>query len=161
MDTTVIIKQAEQHCETHGVRFTNKRKQVLLSLIGSGKALSAYGLIDICEQEFGEKIPAMSMYRILECLEKIDLVHKLNLANKYVACSDIGCSHQNGAPQLLICEECDQVKELHINQLTADELKNNVTNAGFTLVKQHLEMNCICNNCLTVMAQSTNKSVIE
>jgi Fur family zinc uptake transcriptional regulator len=145
--TDEIIVHAEQYCKNNGTRLTPKRKQVLSSLIKSEKALSAYDLIDLFEKDFGEKIPAMSVYRILDFLEKEHLVHKLNLANKYVACSHITCDHAHGVPQFLICGTCNQVKEITINKSTIDELKQNIESAGFQLVSPQLEMNCICNNC--------------
>jgi Fur family zinc uptake transcriptional regulator len=143
-----IIQHAELHCANNGSRLTNKRKQVLSSLIKSGKAISAYDLIDLCEQMFGEKIPAMSVYRILDFLENQDLVHKLNVANKYVACSNISCDHVHDVSLFLICSVCNQVEENSINQPITNQLKQTVINAGFTLVKSHLEMRCICQSCL-------------
>ena len=114
----VIINHAEQHCKTRGARLTAKRKQVLSGLIQSDKALSAYELIDYCNETFGQAIPAMSAYRILDFLENEHLVHKLNLAKKYVACSHITCDHSHGIPQFLICGDCNKVKEISINQST-------------------------------------------
>ena len=108
------IKHAEQHCALRGTRLTQKRKQVLTGLVKSKKALSAYELIDFCKQEFGESLPAMSVYRILDFLEKELLVHKLNLANKYVACMHISCDHAHAVPQFLICKSCSTVKELSL-----------------------------------------------
>jgi len=151
-NVNTIIEHAEKYCKSHGARLTIKRKQVLSSLIQSEKALSAYDVIDLCEEYFDEKIPAMSVYRILEFLENEKLVHKLKLANKYVACSHITCMHDHGAPQFLICGVCDQVKEITINQSIMTELKNGVENAGFKLVSPQLEMNCICNSCLEKVA---------
>ena len=148
----VIIKHAEQNCKSHGARLTVKRKQVLASLVQSQKALSAYDLIELYLTNFGEKIPAMSVYRILDFLENENLVHKLNLANKYVACSHITCSHDHGVPQFLICSACNQVKEITINKSTIAELKSNVEQAGFHLVSPQLEMNCICHTCLSTAA---------
>jgi Fur family zinc uptake transcriptional regulator len=142
-----IILHAENYCTSHGSRLTLKRKQVLSSLIQSQKALSAYELIDLFEQDFAKKIPAMSVYRILDFLEQEHLVHKLNLANKYVACSHILCDHDHGIPQFLICGSCNEVKEIRINKSTIDELKQNIEQVGFQLVSPQLEMNCICNNC--------------
>lgn len=144
-----IIKHAEQHCESRGSRLTDKRKQILSSLVKSNKAISAYDLIDVCEEAFGEKIPPMSVYRILDFLEDQNLVHKLNVANKYVACSNISCDHvHHGVSLFLICNVCNQVQEQSINQPITNELKKTVTDSGFTLVKPHLEMRCICNICL-------------
>lgn len=143
-----IIDHAEQYCKTHGSRLTSKRKQVLSGLLKSGKALSAYELIDICKAEYGEALPAMSMYRILDFLKDEHLVHKLNLANKYVACAHITCDHDHAVPQFLICGECQKVTEISIKKSTIEELKGNVEDAGFSLKSPQLEMNCICHSCL-------------
>lgn len=142
-----IIIQAEKNCKEHGSRLTAKRKQVLFSLIQSGKALSAYDLIDLFEHDFNEKISAMSAYRILNFLESESLVHKLNLANKYIACAHITCDHAHGVPQFLICVSCNDVKEIKIKKTTIDELKQSVEEADFQLISPQLEMNCICNTC--------------
>ena len=70
-----ILAHAERHCKEHGARLTDKRKRVLACLVQSEKALSAYELMDVCKEQYGESIPAMSVYRILEFLEEELLVH--------------------------------------------------------------------------------------
>ena len=143
-----IIKHAEQYCKAHGARLTPKRKQVLSGLLKSQKALSAYELVEYCKAEFGEAIPAMSVYRILDFLQDEHLVHKLRLANKYVACSHITCDHDHGVPQFLICGQCQKVEEIAISKSTIKELQRNVTKAGFHLVSQQLELDCLCDDCM-------------
>lgn len=140
-----IIQYAEEHCRRHGSRLTSKRKRILAALISSKKALSAYELVDICKATYGEAIPPMSIYRILEFLEGEKLVHKLNLANKYVACTHISCDHK--VPQFLICGNCSEVKEVSINPDTIEDLQASVQLAGFRLNTPQIEMNCLCNNC--------------
>ena len=150
-----IIHHAEQHCKAHGARLTVKRKQVLAGLIKSERALSAYELIDVCKDSYGETLPAMSVYRILEFLEDEHLVHKLNLANKYVACSHIRCDHAHGAPQFLICGNCSKVTEVTISQSAVDELQTSVKNAGYQLMSPQLEMKCLCDDCSSQLTQLT------
>ena len=150
--TDSIIQHAERHCKAHGTRLTVKRKQVLAGLIQSNKALSAYELIDFCKQHYGESIPAMSVYRILAFLEHEHLVHKLNLANKYVACAHISCDHAHGVPQFLICAECSKVKEISITPTTISDLQATVQEAGFTLISPQLEMHCLCDDCVVPAA---------
>ena len=142
-----IIGHAERYCKLNGSRLTIKRKQVLWGLIKSEKALSVYELIDLCTQEFGEAIHAMSVYRILQFLEDENLVHKLNLANKYVACAHISCDHAHSVPQFLICGSCNKVEEISIPKQTIDALQQKVVQAGFRLISPQLEMNCVCNDC--------------
>ena len=143
-----IIEHAEQHCKVHGARLTNKRKLVLSGLLKSQKALSAYELVDYCKAELDEAIPAMSVYRILDFLKDEHLVHKLNLANKYVACSHITCDHDHGVPQFLICGQCQKVEEISVSQSTISELQHSVADAGFHLVSQQVELDCLCDDCM-------------
>ena len=142
-----IIQHAEQHCDRRGSRLTQKRKQVLTGLVKSDKALSAYELIDFCKQEYGESLPAMSVYRILDFLESELLVHKLNLANKYVACMHISCDHAHAVPQFLICKNCSIVKEITVEESTISDLGNTVKGAGYQLLSPQIELNCLCDNC--------------
>ena len=144
-DIDQIINHAEEHCRRHGSRLTSKRKRVLAALISSHKALSAYELVDICKATYGEAIPPTSIYRILDFLEHEKLVHKLKLANKYVACAHISCDQQ--LPQFLICGSCSEVKEISINPDTIEDLQTSVHEAGFRLNSPQIEMNCLCDNC--------------
>lgn len=142
-----VIKHAEQQCQANGSRLTDKRKQVLSGLVQSNKALSAYELVDYCETAFSERIPAMSVYRILDFLESEHLVHKLNLANKYVACAHISCDHAHRTPQFLICKKCSKVEEVSISQSAISELKQTVKSANYQLISPQLEINCLCKQC--------------
>ncbi|WP_049722374.1 Fur family transcriptional regulator [Gilvimarinus polysaccharolyticus] len=142
-----IIDKAEQICLNRGTRLTAKRKQVLAGLIESNKALSAYELIDFCESHYGDTFSAMSVYRILEFLEEEGLAHRLNIANKYVACAHINCGHTHETPQFLICRECSKVREIRITPDAISNLKDNASDAGFMLVTPQFEMSCICKDC--------------
>ena len=142
-----VINHAEISCKSHGAKLTNKRKQVLSGLLQSDKARSAYELVDYCREEFGETLPAMSVYRILDFLQDEYLVHKLKLANKYIACSHITCDHDHGVVQFLICNNCQIVKEIIINKSTINTLQSDVENAGFQLASPQLEINCLCHSC--------------
>ena len=151
-DIHSIIQHAEQHCKTHSTRLTVKRKQVLSGLIECNKALSAYELIDFCKEHYDLDISAMSVYRILEFLEGEHLVHKLKLANKYVSCAHIGCTHAHGVSQFLICSKCSKVKEVYIKPATMTDLQVTAQEAGFMLIGPELEMNCLCDDCLAQAA---------
>lgn len=142
------LQHAERKCQQNGARLTVKRKLVLEGLLFSEKAMSAYELVDLCKDKFNEVIPAMSVYRILDFLQEQQLVHKLNLANKFVACCHIKCDHSHEVSQFLICGKCQRVKEISLGKLNTEELKHNVEEAGFQLVSPQLEINCVCNDCV-------------
>ena len=142
-----IIEHAQTQCQERGTRLTDKRKAVLTGLLSSRQALSAYELIDVCRDKLNEKLPPMSMYRILDFLEEEQLVHKLKLANRYVACTHITCNHQHEVPQFLICNKCFRVEETAISKSVLDSLKGNVKKVGFKMVSPQLEINCVCEDC--------------
>jgi Fur family zinc uptake transcriptional regulator len=89
----------------------------------------------------------MSVYRILEFLQEERLVHKLNLANKYIACAHITCDHDHGISQFLICDNCQTVKEITVKKSTINTLKRSVEDAGFDLLSPQMELNCLCHDC--------------
>lgn len=141
------LEHAEEHCKSNSTRLTDKRKFVLSGLLQSQKALSAYELADYCRTECDSTIPTMSVYRILDFLESESLVHKLHLANKYVACSHINCDHAHEIAQFLICSECSNVKEFTIEKSVFNSLQHNVKAAGYQLKSPQLELHCLCQDC--------------
>ena len=145
--TREILDRAETYCKSRGTRLTDKRKKVLMGLLDSKKAMSAYELTDYCREELGLQFPPMSVYRILEFLESEDLVHRLDLAKKYVACSHIACDHQHEQPQFLICKNCYRVQEISIKRGLMNSLNESVAKVGFSLASQQLEFDCLCGEC--------------
>ena len=116
MKPETVLDQAALHCESRGRKLTAKRRQVLAGLVKSQKALSAYDLADYCRDKLGTSLLPTSVYRILEFLESLGLVHRLNTANKYVACAHVTCDGANEIPQFLICQSCGSVKEIGITK---------------------------------------------
>ena len=114
----------------------------------SNKALSAYELAHVYKKNYGHNMPAMSVYRILEFLENENLVHKLSLVNKYVACTHISYLHRPCTPQFLICRDCSKVEEINIKSTLINELSANINESGFKLLSQQLEIDCVCGACV-------------
>lgn len=134
-------------CAEQGVKLTSKRENVLTCIIKSEEAISPYELAEIYKNDYGQSMPAMSVYRILDFLVELSLVHKLTSANKYIACSHISCSHNHQRPQFLICENCQYVKEIGINSSVLAQLKTSVEETGFVLTTQQIELKGLCKNC--------------
>jgi len=142
-----VLKHAEKQCKENSSKLTPKRRKILEELLKSKKALSAYEIADLFKKKSKESIPAMSVYRILDFLEDENLVHKLNLANKYIACSHITCNHSHSIPQFLVCRECNKVSEISIDVDTMKIIEKKVRDENFNLSKPQLEMHCICKAC--------------
>lgn len=118
-----------------------------MGLLSSEKALSAYDIVDFFKAQFEEDIPAMSVYRILDFLESQHLVHKIHLANKYVACAHIDENHTHNISQFLVCGKCSKVKETPVKATTIKNLKVSLQGSGFHLATPQLEIPCICDDC--------------
>ena len=146
-DITSSLEYAQDQCAARGVKFTEKRKQVLKGLLESKKALSAYELTDYCREKYSSQLPAMSVYRILDFLEEVELVHRLDSAQKYVACSHISCNHEHELSQFLICKSCYLVEEISIEKNLMNALKQSAEKVGFRLTNQELEFDSLCGNC--------------
>ena len=143
-----IIASAERKCAQRGIRLTPRRKQVLRALVCSESAISAYELADFCNQETDEPMPTMSVYRILEFLQRERLAHKLETENKYIACSHIRCEHEHRKSQFLICSGCHKVEELDISGEALNAMEIAADAAGFKLTNPHFEFSGVCNDCV-------------
>lgn len=139
---------AEQHCQKQGKRLTTKRKQILAILLAQDRALSAYELIALFKRETQSDISPMTVYRILAFHDSLHLAHKINITNKYIACSHIGSEHSHDLPQFLICQECQQVNELESSSTNFAEISEQVEQVGYQLTSPQIELSCICSACL-------------
>jgi Fur family zinc uptake transcriptional regulator len=144
----VCINQAEKTCRLQGLILTTKRKLILTALLQVKKAVSAYELVELLETQFKESLAPMSIYRILAFLEKCHLVHKLNIANKYVACADILNEQPHETSQLFFCQLCQRVDEVKLEPSKSSDLDNKAKQFGYQILSSHIELNCMCNACL-------------
>ncbi|MBB6522241.1 Fur family transcriptional regulator [Pseudoteredinibacter isoporae] len=147
VDVEKVLAQVEKDCRRTGRRLTEKRKQVLIGLLKSERALSAYEIVNYCKWTYQTSFAPMTVYRILEFLESEKLVHKLHITNKYVACSNICCKQEHDVAQFLICDSCGSVKEVSVDGSALETLKNNAEHVGFQVKSPQIELHGLCQNC--------------
>ena len=141
------MSAAEQKCIQGGIRFTKRRKQVLSVLIEADVALSAYEIAERCNAGSDSNMPAMSVYRILDLFQEQNLIHKLDIANKYVCCAHISCSHEHDNSQFLICGSCRHVEEISRSADAVQALQAAASAAGFDAISPQLEITGRCSRC--------------
>jgi Fur family zinc uptake transcriptional regulator len=141
------INHVEVDNQERSMHPTNNRQLILSGLKKSGKALSAYELIDFCKAEFNYVLHPMTVYRALDFFQGKQLVHKLNSINKYLACDYNTNADKHDIIQFLICKICDKIDEVNLHNATLDDLHHNVLHAGFHFAISQLEMTCICKSC--------------
>ncbi|MDB2355770.1 transcriptional repressor [Pseudoalteromonas sp. 3D05] len=141
------IRFANAKCEASGKKLTEKRQQVLEILLHAKTPLSAYELTDQFNKVMGGPILAMSVYRILDVLESVGLVHRLKSENKFMACSHLnaGCQHQ--LSMFLICRSCNKVVEMDDANDKVKALFNQIEVTGFTPSGSQLEISGLCCQC--------------
>lgn len=142
-----IVAKAKAECEKAGVKLTLKRQNILSVLLLSSAPLSAYEIVDTYREQYGESLPAMSVYRILNFLVENRLVHKLETTNQFLACAHISCDHEHEIPQFLICDRCHSVIEVGLRKTLVKELHESVQRTGFKMTSQQLELHGICAVC--------------
>ncbi|MCB1444413.1 MAG: transcriptional repressor [Rhizobiaceae bacterium] len=92
---------------------TRNQSLVLGVLKQAGAPRSAYDILDGLRGE-GVRAP-LQVYRALDKLMEIGLVHRLESLNAFVACSDPHdhAAHVGGVTAFAICEDCGSVTEFH------------------------------------------------
>ena len=144
------IKQARHLCLKHGSTLTPKRQTLLQCLLHSKRALSAYDIIDVYRQQFGQSIPAVSVYRMLDFFQRIHVIHRIHSINKFILCSEIlNRDISSEGVIFLVCRTCHEVKEQHVSLAVIQSIKNEIQDESFHLVCPQVELECLCQKCRT------------
>jgi Fur family zinc uptake transcriptional regulator len=136
------LAEAKTLCDARQVRFTGKRQRVLELVWASHRPAKAYDILSALQQEDSSARPP-TVYRALDFLLELGLIHKLHRLNAY-----IGCSHleQSGPCFFLICRECGEVTEEDDPQLEAF-VAAAAQKHQFMPGQTTLEMEGICRRC--------------
>lgn len=122
---------------------TKNQSLVMSTLQESDGPLSAYTILDSL-RDHGLRAP-LQVYRALEKLMEIGLVHRLESLNAFVACQHENCEMQTTVA-FTICNTCGNVAEFSDATLSK-ELSSIAQREHFTLQKSAIELHGICNNC--------------
>ena len=115
---------------------------VLHLLLSNHRAFSAYDIAETLSK-MGKRIQPIQIYRSLEKLMALDVVHRLSTKNSFVACYEDGkCS----AGQFLICNKCNSVKEIDSRVLDR-EIQNSARENNFSIVSKNVEVQGLCREC--------------
>jgi Fur family zinc uptake transcriptional regulator len=141
-DIAAALDHARAVCASRDGRLTPLREQVLsLLLRGTGPA-KAYDLLGQLGDAGAAKPP--TVYRALEFLMQMGLVHRIESLNAFVACTGHG---QSGAGLFLICTCCGGVEEQAGGDLTS-WLTQEAARSGFRLEQTVIEARGLCAACV-------------
>ena len=137
-----LIREAEALCARSGMSLTAPRRRVLEILAQSKTPMKAYDLIAQAGSEGGATKPP-TVYRALDFLCTLGLVHKIEQDSTFVACCHAG-HHDRVA--LLVCNACLQVTEIAFSE--AGTLLMDAAKAqGFKLQRLVVEGRGECHAC--------------
>lgn len=140
---TSTLNKAKQVCLEHGRKFTIQRKQILQILLTTDVPLSAYELASCYKLRTSSSVSVMSVYRILSFLESINLVRRLNSANKYIA---------YGTDSEVFKPEISLFLTLAVSQSDVAKLFPHFADVGFTSQTKQFEMMGVCSECQAKLA---------
>jgi len=128
-----------------GYKITDTRCCVLDILENAKKSLNAYEIADKAKK-MKIKIDTSTVYRILETLQKLELIHFVKEQNGYLCCKDFECKSKQHCHHQLVCEKCHKVEEIHLDD--TDFLKAiRVKNPKFKIQNHYFEFLGRCASC--------------
>ena len=137
-------KLAEWRCAEKDERLTPARLAVYAEMRACGRPLSAYDLIALLERRQERKVAPLTVYRHLEFLMRVGLVHRLQSVKTYFACDHPDHTHES---QFLLCGSCGQVDEVESSGLET-LLAQIADERGFRPDNAVVEVKGMCGTCV-------------
>ena len=134
------LATAERLCAEKALRFTDVRRQVLTLVWANHAPSKAY---DILQQLRDSNTQPPTVYRALDFLQELGLVHRLSSLNAYV-----GCSHpqQHRECYFLICTQCGEAQECCDPKLK-QSIQSTTEQQAFKADSTCLEISGRCSQC--------------
>lgn len=136
------LATAERVCAERGRRLTPDRRQVLEILLATHTSLGAYDITARMDWS-GRKPGSYAVYRALDFLEELGLIHRIKSRNAFIACAEPDAGH--GA-QFLICTACDNIAEI-AEPAVARAVIEAAGRTGFTIARPIVEIEGLCPHC--------------
>jgi Fur family zinc uptake transcriptional regulator len=95
---------------SHATTLSERQSIVLEALSHHAGPASAYALLEYLQGAGGLKAP-QQIYRVLDKLLELGLVHRIESLNAFVACDQPHHDHTRGLILLAICDQCGRVDE--------------------------------------------------
>jgi Fur family transcriptional regulator, zinc uptake regulator len=134
------INEAQRRCVVAGLRWTPVRERALTLILGSDGPVKAYDLMAAFKE--GAETAPPTVYRALDALIELGLVHRIASMNAFVAC-DRRAEHH--AATFLICDRCGSVEETA--GPSEDMLRAAQSQSAFQMKSLTLEAHGYCPAC--------------
>lgn len=136
------VEEARTICRQRGARLTPIRERVLELVWQSHQPLGAYDVLAALTRD-GHKAAPPTVYRALDFLLELGLVHRIASLNAFVGCTHAGHAHTGC---FLICEHCRNVLELAAPAI-ARSIAEQTRQQGFEMHHLTVEVSGRCPAC--------------
>lgn len=146
--------QMQQHCDIRfvnhslrtlravGYRITRPRRRVLEALGSTSMPVSPYDIQKALGQE-GEHLDHVTIYRVLELLQRLNLAHKVLSVRGFVRCT---LGNEEGCHRYLVCRGCGGLREF-ADQLLCQKEDEVAARLGFHAEHHSTEFSGLCAGC--------------
>ena len=141
-DHTSALQSAEEICRRVGARLTRLRRSILLLVLSAERPLTAYEILDLLRPKDPSATPA-GVYRSLDFLTELGLVHRIESAKSFIACAMPDHEHPS---QMLVCRRCGTVVETEDSGV-AEATESLGRRLGFALDRNTMEFVGLCSSC--------------
>lgn len=138
-----LLDRASHLFQAKGLKMTDLRRRVLEEIASSHEALGAYDILERLAVK-GPRLAPISVYRAIDALHEIGLVHRLESRNAFFAC------HATHAPErdqvILACAGCGRVAEITDDEVFS-ALRALLEKADFAPRRTVAEISGLCATC--------------
>ena len=133
-----------EHSHEHEQADLTKNQSWVFEALKQAKVpLSAYAVLDLLRPK-GIRAP-LQIYRALERLIALDLVHRVESLNAFMVCQQPTCEGHDSIA-FAICDSCHTVAEISNNQLD-QQLRGLTKESGFQPKRSTVELHGLCEEC--------------
>lgn len=128
-------------------RVTPTRKLVINSIEKINRPFSIKILQEYIEEYYKkEALDSATLYRIIEVLESLELIHHDKAAGSYIPCKHIACNDLIHV--IYSCKSCLTTSELHLSPIIVKEICNFISSKQeFNCKSGILRMSGLCKRC--------------
>jgi Fe2+ or Zn2+ uptake regulation protein len=125
-----------------GYKVTNPRKQVLEAIEKAEGPMSPYDIGKMTEEE-GKHLDQVTIYRVINLLCSLNLVHKVFSRGGYVRCDLL---EEEGCHRFLVCRGCGNLQEFR-NEALCNQENQIAQKMGFQAEHHVTESSGLCKDC--------------
>ena len=136
------MARARRAFEHKGLKLTGLRRSVFAEIAASHKAIGAYEVLARLAAR-GERLAPISVYRAIDALVAVGIVHRFESRNAFFACH---AGHATRRQLVLACESCRSVAEVD-GDAVFHAIDKSAELAAFAAKEAVVEVWGLCANC--------------